>query len=79
MPYHHVSDADKMRTKRPLGPEYETRVMTIPAAWSRNDVRKLLTEHAEYGRWELARTRVYLGGHRRVWLRRRVIRVSRTL
>ncbi len=79
MQYHYAPDADKVPTKRPPVLEYETQVMTIPATWSRNDVRKMLAEHAEYGRWELARTRVYLGGYRRVWLRRRVIRVSRTL
>jgi hypothetical protein len=43
------------------------------------DARRLLTEEAEYGRWELARTRLYIGGRRKVWLRRKVIRVSSTL
>ena len=36
------------------------------------------SEHAEYDHWELARTVVYVGGIRRAWLRRRVIRVHRT-
>lgn len=76
---HYAPGADRARPKRPIGPEYETHVMTIPAAWSHDDLRKLLAEKAEYGRWELTRRRVYLGGHCRVWLRRRVIRVSRTL
>jgi hypothetical protein len=38
----------------------------------------MLTEHAEYGRWELARVQISYGGARRVWLRRRIIRVERT-
>jgi hypothetical protein len=41
-------------------------------------VRRLLTEHAEYGGWELARLRRYPDGTRRVWLRRRIIKVMRT-
>lgn len=59
--------------------EYEVRVLTIPATSSRNEVRRLLTEEAEVGRWELIRTRIYAGGHRKVWLRRPVIRVTSTL
>jgi len=58
---------------------YEYRTVTLPRELSRGDVRKLLTEEAEYGRWELARTRLYLGGTRRVWLRRRAMRVPSTL
>lgn len=54
-------------------------MLTFPASSSRNDVRRTLTEQAEYGRWELARTRVYVGGHRKVWLRRAIIRVQSTL
>ena len=40
---------------------------------------QMLAERAEYGRWELARTLVSFGGKRKVWLRRRIIRVQRTL
>ncbi|WP_373694864.1 MULTISPECIES: DUF5703 family protein [Kineococcus] len=58
--------------------QYEYRVLTIPRETSRADARRLLTEEAEYGRWELARVRLYLGGARKVWLRRRIIRVART-
>lgn len=50
----------------------------MPRGTSRGDARKLLTEHAEYGRWELARVRLYVGGMRQVQLRRRVIRVERS-
>lgn len=58
--------------------EYEFRVLTFPRDASRGDVRQVVADHAEYGHWELARTRIYLGGARRVWLRRRIIRVRRT-
>ncbi|MGC0144580.1 DUF5703 family protein [Pseudactinotalea sp. Z1732] len=58
---------------------YETRVFTLPARSSRHDVRRLLTEHAEYGRWELARLCLYAGGERKVWLRRKIYRVHSTL
>jgi hypothetical protein len=59
--------------------QYEYRVLTIPRSTSRNDARRLLTDEAEYGRWELARTLLYTGGERKVWLRRRIIRVRSTL
>ena len=62
----------------PTAGEYEFRVITLPPQVSRAEARQLLTEHAEYGRWELARVRLYAGGMRRVWLRRRIIRVART-
>ncbi len=42
-------------------------------------VRASLTDEAEYGRWELARTRKYIGGGKKVWMRRRIIRVRSTL
>lgn len=60
------------------GPQFEFRVLTLPRGTSRGDVRQVLTEHAEYGRWELARVRLYVGGTRKVWLRRRIQRVERT-
>jgi hypothetical protein len=58
--------------------DYEYRMLTIPRATSRAEARRLLTEHAEYGHWELARVRLYAGGARQVWLRRKIIRVTRT-
>ncbi|QAY70852.1 DUF5703 family protein [Xylanimonas protaetiae] len=57
---------------------YEYRVLTIDRATSVPDARRMLTEEAEYGRWELARTRLYVGGHRKVWLRRKVMKVEAT-
>ena len=63
----------------PRVPEYEYRVMSIPRGVSRAEMRRRLTDDAEYGHWELARTRIYLGGSRKVWLRRRILRVQGTL
>ncbi len=60
-------------------PEYEWWVLNLPRDVSRGDAARLLAEHAEYGHWELDRVRLYFGGRRRIWLRRRIIRVSRTL
>ena len=58
--------------------EYEYRVLVFSRDVSRRDLRRAVADEAEYGHWELARLRLYLGGMRRVWLRRRVIRVQRT-
>ena len=64
--------------RRPLSTRYEWRVVDIPASVSRAEARAMLTEHAEFGAWELARTIVFMGGARRVWLRKRTMRVVRT-
>lgn len=64
---------------RAPGPAYEFRVLTIDRATSRADLRALLAAEAEYHHWELARSLLYLGGTRRVWLRRRVQKVASTL
>ena len=61
------------------GGQWEYRVLTIGRSTSRGDARRLLTDEAEYGRWELARTSLYAGGERKVWLRRKIIRVRSTL
>lgn len=58
---------------------YEYRTVTLPRTVSGGDVRRLLTDEAEYGRWELARTRIYVGGTRKVWLRRKAMKVPSTL
>lgn len=60
------------------GGQWEYRVVRIPPTTSGSDARRLLTDEAEYGRWELARLRLYAGGERRVWLRRKIIRVRST-
>ncbi|MGL5866835.1 MAG: DUF5703 family protein [Dermatophilaceae bacterium] len=54
--------------------EYEYLVLVFGRETARDEVRRALTDHAEYGHWELARTRTYLGGLTRAWLRRRIIR-----
>ena len=57
--------------------EYEFRELTIPAQVPRGEMRALLVAEAEHGHWELARVRVYVGGRRKVSLRRKIIRVPR--
>ena len=59
--------------------EYEFQRFRLPRTLSRSAVRRLLTDHAEYGGWELARLRLYPDGTRKVELRRRIIRVRSTL
>jgi hypothetical protein len=66
------------RAVSPTVGEYEYRVLTLGRTTSRSEVQRLLTEHAEYGRWELMRVQLYEGGARRVTLRRKIIRVTRT-
>lgn len=58
--------------------EFEYRVLTFDRHTSKAEARQAVREHAEYGRWELARTVIYNGGLRRMWLRRRIIRVDRS-
>jgi hypothetical protein len=63
---------------QPPGALYEYRVLTLRDTTHR-DARRLLTDAAEYGRWELARSLLFPGGRRKVWLRRKIIRVQSTL
>ncbi|HEY6798508.1 MAG TPA: DUF5703 family protein [Kineosporiaceae bacterium] len=58
--------------------EYEYRLLTMTRGSSRAEVRRVLTEYAEYERWELARVQLLMNGTRRIWLRRKIIRVVRT-
>jgi Family of unknown function (DUF5703) len=58
--------------------EYEYQRLELPRSVSRNVARRLLTDAAEYERWELDRLRLYPDGRRRVVLRRRIIRVRST-
>ncbi len=53
--------------------------MVVGRGADRGELRQQLTDAAEYGKWELARTRIYVGGARKMWLRRRIIRVTRTI
>lgn len=57
---------------------WEYRELSLPRGTTRQQARALLTEMAEYGHWELARLRLYPDGRRRVWLRRKILRVART-
>lgn len=59
--------------------DYEYLVLTVGAEEPVHAARQLLTDHAEYGKWELERTRLYMGGGRRYWLRRKVMRVTSTM
>ena len=58
--------------------EWEFRHLYLPRGTSRSEARRVLTDHAEYGHWELDRLRLFADGSRKVRLRRRVIRVART-
>ncbi len=64
--------------KRDSVRQYEYLVLTVSPEDPLPVARQLLTEHAEYGKWELEKSRLYMGGGRRFWLRRKVIRVART-
>jgi hypothetical protein len=59
--------------------DYEFRQLVLPRGTSRNAAWRLLTEQAEHHGWELDRLRLYPDGTRRVRLRRRVLRVARTM
>lgn len=61
-------------TGLPADTEYEYRPMRFPAGTDRETARSVLTIHAEYGEWELARLRLYPDGRRAVMLRRTRIR-----
>ncbi len=54
--------------------EYEYRALAMPSGTDRQTARSLLTMHAEYGHWELARLRLWPDGRRHVTLRRKIIR-----
>jgi hypothetical protein len=58
--------------------EYQYRVMVFGSSVSAGDLRRAIAQEAEYGHWELSRLLLYFGGMRRVWLRRKIIRVERT-
>lgn len=57
--------------------EYEFRHLMLPRGTSRKAAHRMLTDHAEYGHWELARLRLYPDGSRKVTLRRKILRVRR--
>ncbi|WP_285243033.1 DUF5703 family protein [Pseudarthrobacter sp. fls2-241-R2A-127] len=59
--------------------QYEYLVVTVSPDDSLPEARRRLVEHSEYGKWELERSKLYVGGGRRFWLRRRVMQVQRTV
>jgi len=58
--------------------EYDYFTLYMPRGTPRETARKILTDHAEYGAWELARVRIYADGSRKATLRRKIIRAVRT-
>ena len=59
--------------------DYEFRQLSLPRGTTRSAAWRLLTEQAENHGWELDRLRLYPDGRRWIRLRRRVLRVVRTL
>ncbi|MDO4917523.1 MAG: DUF5703 family protein [Rothia sp. (in: high G+C Gram-positive bacteria)] len=58
---------------------FEYLTITVERGDNLKDARARVREHTEYGRWELARTVILYGGRRRYWLRRRVMKVQKTV
>src|ERR1700730_14894211 len=54
--------------------DYSYLVLYLPRGTSRDAARRILTDHAEYGDWELARLRLNADGSRKATLRRPIIR-----
>jgi hypothetical protein len=65
--------------QRDYARQYEYLVLTVGPDDSLPEARRRLAEHSEYGKWELERSVLYLGGGRRFWLRRKVYSVQRTV
>ncbi|WP_022872439.1 DUF5703 family protein [Nesterenkonia alba] len=61
------------------GTGWEYLVVTCQPRESLAEVRRKVIDAAEYGRWELRRSALYTGGVRKYWLRRRIMRVAKTL
>jgi hypothetical protein len=59
--------------------EYSYLVLYMPRGMSRDVARRILTDHAEYGHWELSRLHLNADGSRKATLRRKIIRQVRTL
>ncbi len=59
--------------------EYSYLVLYLPRGTTRDTARRILTDHAEYGDWELARLRLNADGSRKATLRRPIMRTVRTL
>ncbi len=59
--------------------QYSYLVVYLPRDLSRDAARQILTDHAEYGDWELTRLLLFADGSRKATLRRRIIRPVRTM
>lgn len=59
--------------------QYEYLLITVTHGESVPTAYQRLREHAEYGKWELERSTLYMGGQRKYLMRRKVLRVQRTL
>ncbi len=59
--------------------EYSYLVLYLPRGTSRDAARRILTDHAEYGQWELARMVRSADGSGKATLRRQIIRQRATL
>ncbi|MHA7304151.1 DUF5703 family protein [Arthrobacter sp. TMN-49] len=59
--------------------QYEYLLLTVSPGESVPVAYQRLREHAEYGKWELERSTLYMGGERKYVMRRWVLRVERTL
>jgi hypothetical protein len=57
--------------------EYSYLMLYLPRGTSRDAARRILTDHAEYGNWELSRLRLFPDGSRKATLRRLIIRQAR--
>lgn len=68
-----------VQRERDILRQYEYLVLTLSPGDSLPEARRRLVEHSEYGKWELERSKLYFGGGRRFWLRRRVMQVQRTV
>jgi Family of unknown function (DUF5703) len=77
VPWHHVPMAVSTPPVRRTS-EYEFHDLLLPRGTSRGAARRMLTEHAEYGHWELATLRMFPDGTRKITLRRRILRMART-
>lgn len=66
------------KRERDYARQFEYLVLTVSPVEDLPEARRRLTEHAEYGKWELERSVIYMGGARRYWLRRKILRVPRT-
>lgn len=74
------SSAPGTETGQPrLDPRFEYLLLTVGPGERLSEARARVGEHAEYGKWELHRVVHLYGGVRKHWLRRRVMRVERTL